>query len=77
MLGLTFCFVGGGIIGDSDWAYTPGSYMVIADNRSIDQLALAAGSWEAVNIKQGSRVVSDRDNDLGIVGLRRIGRSNR
>ena len=64
VLGLTFCFVGGGIIGDSDWAYTPGSYMVIADNRSIDQLALAAGSWEAVNIKQGSRVVSDRDNDL-------------
>jgi hypothetical protein len=64
VLGLTFCFVGGGIIGDSDWAYTPGSYMVIADNRSIDQLALAAGSWEAANIKQGSRVVSDRDNDL-------------
>ena len=65
MLGLKFCFVGGGIIGDSDWAYTPGSYMVIADNRSIDQLALAAGSWEAVNIKRGSRgAVSDRDNDL-------------
>ena len=64
VLGLTFCFVGGGIIGDSDWAYTPGRYMVIANNRSIDQLALAAGSWEAANIKQGSRAVGDRDNDL-------------
>jgi hypothetical protein len=64
VLGLTFCFVGGGIIGDSDWAYVPGSYMVIADNRSIDQLAMAAGAWETANIKPGSRVVSDRDNDL-------------
>ena len=64
VLGLTFCFVGGGIIGQADWSYVPGIYMVSADNRSIDQLALAAGSWEAANIKLGSRVVADRDNGL-------------
>lgn len=64
VLGLTFCFVGGGIIGQADWSYVPGNYMVSADNRSIDQLALAAGSWEAANIKPGSRVVADRDNGL-------------
>lgn len=64
VLCLTFCFVGGGIIGASDWSYTPGKYMVSADERSIDQLALAAGSWEASNIKPGSRFVGDRDNSL-------------
>jgi hypothetical protein len=64
VLGLTFCFVGGGIIGASDWSYVPGNYMVSADNRSIDQLALAAGAWEAANIKPNSRVVGDRDNSL-------------
>lgn len=64
VLGLTFCFVGGGIIGQADWSYVPGTYMVTADNRSIDQLALAAGSWEAANIKPGTRVVTDRDNGL-------------
>jgi hypothetical protein len=64
VLSLTFCFVGGAIIGDADWSYVPGNYMVSADNRSIDQLALAAGAWEAANIEPGSRVVSDRDNSL-------------
>jgi hypothetical protein len=64
VLGLTFCFVGGGIIGASDWSYLPGKYMVTADERSIDQLALAAGSWEAENIKPNSRFVGDRDNSL-------------
>lgn len=64
VVGLTICFVGGGIIGGADWSYVPGSYMVIADNRSIDQLSLAAGYWEAANIKPGSRVVTDRDNGL-------------
>ena len=64
VLGLTFCFVGGGIIGASDWSYTPGKYMVSADERSIDQFALAAGSWEAANIEPNSRFVGDRDNSL-------------
>jgi hypothetical protein len=64
VLGLTFCFVGGGIIGQADWSYVPGNYMVSADNRSLDELALAAGSWEAANIKPGTRVMTDRDNGL-------------
>ena len=64
VLGLTLCLVGGGIIGASDWSYVPGKYLVSADNRSLDQLALAAGSWEAANIKPNSRAVSDRDNGL-------------
>lgn len=64
VLGLTVCFVGGGIIGASDWSYVPGKYMVIADNRSIDQFALAAGYWEAENIRPNSRVYTDRDNGL-------------
>ena len=64
VLGLTVCFLGGGIIGAADWSYVPGNYMVVADNRSIDQLALAAGYWEAENLQPNSRVVSDRDNSL-------------
>jgi len=64
VLGLTFCFVGGGILGAADWETGPGNYMVSADNRSIDQLALAAGFWEAANIKPHSRAVSDRNNSL-------------
>jgi hypothetical protein len=64
VLSLTFCFVGGGIIGASDFSYTPGKYIVSADERSIDQLALAAGSWESANIKPNSRFVGDRDNSL-------------
>jgi hypothetical protein len=64
VLGLTFCFVGGAIIGASDFSYTPGKYIVSSDERSIDQLALAAGSWEGANIKPDSRFVGDRDNSL-------------
>jgi hypothetical protein len=65
VLGLTICFVGGTIIGSGpDWLHGPGRYLVSADNRSVDQLALQAARWEGQNLPAGSRVYSDRVNDL-------------
>jgi len=61
---LTVCFLGGTVIGGSDWTYMPGKYMVEADNRSVDQLALAAGYWEGQNLAPNSEAYSDRDNGL-------------
>lgn len=65
VVGLTICFVGGTIIGSGpDWLHGPGPYLVSADNRSVDQLALQAARWEGQNLPAGSRVYSDRVNDL-------------
>ena len=65
ILGLTVCFVGGTIIGSGpDWLHGPGSYLVSAENRSIDKLALQAAYWEGQNIPPGSRVETDRVNGL-------------
>ncbi len=65
VLGLTVCFVGGTIIGSGpDWLHGPGPYLVSADNRSVDQLALQAARWEGQHLPAGSRVFSDRVNDL-------------
>lgn len=65
ILGLTVCFVGGTIIGSGpDWLHGPGSYLVSAENRSVDQLALQAADWEGQNLPQGSRVQTDRVNGL-------------
>jgi hypothetical protein len=65
VLGLTICFVGGTIIGSGpDWLHGPGPYLVSADNRSVDQLALQAARWEGQYLPANSRVYSDRVNDL-------------
>jgi hypothetical protein len=65
VIGLTICFVGGTIIGSGpDWLHGPGPYLVSADNRSVDQLALQAARWEGQHLPAGSRVYSDRVNDL-------------
>jgi hypothetical protein len=65
ILGLTICFVGGTIIGSGpDWLHGPGPYLVSADNRSVDQLALQAASWEGQDLSPGSRVYTDRVNGL-------------
>jgi hypothetical protein len=65
ILGLTICFVGGTIIGSGpDWAHGPGSYLVSAENRSVDQLALQAAYWEGQNLPPNSRVQTDRVNAL-------------
>ena len=63
--GLTICFVGGTIIGSGpDWLHGPGPYLVSAENRSVDQLALQAASWEGQSLPPGSRVYTDRVNGL-------------
>jgi hypothetical protein len=63
--GLTVCFAGGTVIGSGpDWLYGPGRYLVSADNRSVDQLALQAARWEGQNIPASSRVYTDRVNGL-------------
>lgn len=65
VLGLTVCFTGGTIDGSGpDWAYGPGRYLVSADNRSVDQLALQAASWEGSNLPAHSRVFTDRVNAM-------------
>jgi hypothetical protein len=70
VLGLTLCFVGGAVLSGPDWIYGPGRYLVSADNRSVDQLALQAADWEGQNLPPGSRVYSDRVNGLlaGVYG---------
>jgi hypothetical protein len=62
--GLTVCFVGGAVLSGPDWIYGPGAYLVTADNRSVDQLALQAAYWEGQNLPPDSRVFSDRVNGL-------------
>jgi len=63
--GLSICFVGGTIIGSGpDWLHGPGAYLVSAENRSVDQLALQAASWEGQNLPPNSRVLTDRVNAL-------------
>jgi hypothetical protein len=42
----------------------PGKYLVSSDNRSVDPLALAASNWLADHIAPGSRLYSDRTNEL-------------
>jgi hypothetical protein len=65
ILGLTICFVGGTIIGSGpDWLHGPGPYLVSAENRSVDQLALQAAYWEGQNLPQDSRLYTDRVNGL-------------
>jgi hypothetical protein len=63
-VGLTVCFVGGAVLSGSDWVYGPGQYLVSADNRSVDQLALQAAYWEGQNLPPNSRVYTDRVNGL-------------
>jgi hypothetical protein len=63
--GLSICFVGGTIIGAGpDWLHGPGAYLVSAENRSVDQLALQAATWEGQNLPPNSRVQTDRVNAL-------------
>lgn len=62
---LIICFAGGTVGGSGpDWAYGPGKYLVSADNRSVDQLALQAGYWEGQNLPPNGRVFTDRVNGL-------------
>jgi hypothetical protein len=71
---LTLCFVGGAVLSGPDWIYGPGRYLVSADNRSVDQLALQAAYWEQQNLPPQSRVYSDRVNGLlaGVYGNQRV-----
>ena len=62
--GLTVCFVGGAVLSGPDWLYGPGHYLVSADNRSVDQLALDAASWEGQHLPPDSRVYTDRVNGV-------------
>lgn len=64
IIGLTVCFVGGAVMSGSDWVYGPGQYLVSADNRSVDQLALQAAYWEGQNLPPDSRVYTDRVNGV-------------
>jgi hypothetical protein len=63
ILALTICFAGDVVDGSGpNWAYGPGVYLVSADNRSVDQLALQAAYWEGQHLPAGSHVFSDREN---------------
>jgi hypothetical protein len=65
VLGLTICFAGSVVIGSGpDWLHGPGQYLVSADNRSIDQLALQAAFWEGRHLPPDARAYTDRVNGL-------------
>jgi hypothetical protein len=58
-------FTGGVVDGSGPvWEYGPGPYLVSADNRSIDPLAMQAATWESLHMPEGSRVYTDRVNGL-------------
>ena len=62
---LTVSFAGGVVDGSGPtWEYGPGPYLVSADNRSVDPLAMQAVAWESVHMPTGSRVYTDRVNGL-------------
>jgi hypothetical protein len=64
-LALTVSFAGGVVDGSGPtWEYGPGGYLVSADNRSIDPLAMQAASWESEHLPAGSGVYTDRVNGL-------------
>lgn len=57
----TGAFVGGYLLGSGpDWARLPGSYLVSADNRSMDSETLAAVRWARDGLAAGSRIGADR-----------------
>lgn len=54
--------LGGLILGSGpDWQRLPGSYLVVADNRSLDAESLAAATWASENLKPGSSIWADRN----------------
>jgi hypothetical protein len=60
--GLTVCFVGGTVLSGPNWIYGPGRYLVSADNRSVDQVALQAAYWEGRYLPPDGRTYTDRVN---------------
>jgi len=58
-------FVGGTVVGAGpSWSHAPGKYLVTAENRSVDVLALAASNWLGDHMTPGNRLYSDRTNEL-------------
>jgi hypothetical protein len=57
-------FVGGVIVGWAPWLRLPGSYLVVADSRSIEPEGLAAAQWARDELGPGNRLVGDRINLL-------------
>jgi hypothetical protein len=54
-------FVGGYLMGSGPyWARLPGSYLVVADFRSMDAETLAAVRWTRDGLPAGSRIAADR-----------------
>ena len=65
VLALTVSFAGGVVDGSGPvWEYGPGPYLVSADNRSVDPLAMQAATWEGQHLPEGSNVYTDRVNGL-------------
>jgi hypothetical protein len=54
-------YLGGLILGSGpDWARLPGSYLAVADSRSLDPETLAAVEWSRQHLSVGSTVMADR-----------------
>jgi hypothetical protein len=54
-------YLGGVVLGAGpDWSRLPGSYLVVADSRSLDPETLAAVEWSRQHLAVGSTVMADR-----------------
>jgi hypothetical protein len=54
-------YLGGLVLGSGpDWARLPGSYLVVADSRSLDPETLAAVEWSRRHLTVGSTIMADR-----------------
>ncbi|HYL40140.1 MAG TPA: hypothetical protein VET90_02420, partial [Candidatus Binatus sp.] len=56
--------IGGVVIGSSPQTRFPGSYLVEADSRSIDQQSIVAATWSNAVLGPNQHIAADRDNRL-------------
>ena len=62
LLALSLLAIGGLLLGTSDYQRVPGTYLVEADQRSIDSYSMAAAQWAQAHIPADTRIAADRDN---------------
>lgn len=71
---LTIMFLGGVIVGSGPpWSLFPGTYLVSADERSIEPQGIQAAIWARSYLGPNNRIATDRINQLlmGVYGLQR------
>jgi hypothetical protein len=64
VLGSAALLYGGIVVGYPSWLRIPGSYLVSADDRSIEPEGILAATWSRTELGAGNRIAADRINRL-------------